>query len=191
MTTKPENASEIFTEVSLKDSLSAISLFIKARDRMLNINAWNGVFGVDEPSYRLTDDKGNPKTGLAAVGDYIEYNPTLTKPGHNSKWLHIERIEYLKKKDYRELITMHFVPSNNPQVNPHFEAGDSEESILSIERNRQTILASIQTYDNEPEGEGLWHKIKYVYYKYRNECIPTKRWKMLANFLLKQNASVL
>jgi hypothetical protein len=98
-TAAPHEANvDVKKKISMSSTGAAMDMYKKVSERLLHINCWNELKGINSNQYRLFTPDGNIKIGRAEEGDYIRFE--LTVPHLNGakryEWVKIERILCVK-----------------------------------------------------------------------------------------------
>lgn len=157
----PENesgkSSDTSYEVILNDEQEAISLFQKAKERLLNINQWKEVSGTGSAGFQLFDEHGNKADRYVQLGDCFQIN--IPAPGNSTgkgyDWVQVEAIEHTIN-DTKEVIAIRVRPTSNPMDNSedvaHFFSGEAS-STFSVIRIDKTVIATVQGRNEKPNVE--------------------------------------
>ena len=95
----------------------ALKVYARARQRLLNVNAWGKFCGASGADFKLIDGQGSEDHELAKENDYFKINipgPGNTS-GHGYDWVKIENIKDNSDAGAEEeSITMTVRPSSTP-----------------------------------------------------------------------------
>src|ERR1043165_1450254 len=88
---------DVKEEVNFESHGDARNCWLKACERLKEVNGWNELMGLDYNQYQLFGKDGKEKTGQAKKGDFIRFAPkselALAKDDH---WRRIERMLSVK-----------------------------------------------------------------------------------------------
>jgi hypothetical protein len=103
--------------ITTKTVEDAEDWFVDAKERLLDVNSWKKISGIDLVDFKLTDAHGRPLSRRARKGDYIR----IDVEGHGHEydggfhWAEIEAIEYDDYPDISmETFALRVRPSDNP-----------------------------------------------------------------------------
>ena len=124
----------------------ASELFIKAKNRLLDINNWKEYSAAFSATFKLTDNQGQEVHRSAHAGDYIKID--IPGPGSSTgdgfDWVHIEAIEYedYPDEDY-ETIALKVRPASNPTSQnddtAHFFKNAATSTFVIARRGRHLV----------------------------------------------------
>jgi hypothetical protein len=131
-----------------KESLqSAVKLFQKAKERLLNINQWKEYSGILSASFILTDKHGNEINTIPEKGNLIKIKLPVpgTQEGDGYDWVRIDKIDDACNPDAEE---EHFAIRARPVKNPdsenvesaHFYTKDASSTFI-VSRKNKTVVA--------------------------------------------------
>jgi hypothetical protein len=131
----------------LIDSPSAETLFLTAKQRLLDVNNWNKIASKLLANFQLTDMHGTPIEGMATKGNYFKID--IPGPGSASgdgfDWVVVERVEIYESADLQS-IAIRVRPSANPASEKndiaHFYTNDST-STFTVTREAKKITAAV------------------------------------------------
>lgn len=127
----------------------AKKLFKEAKDRLLNVNAWDKICGKASAVFRLTDEKGNEVAGDPKVGYHfkIDIPAPDSQAGKGFEWVRVEAIEENENKDEdKEYLVLRVRPSDNPSTNDkniaHFFSDKSTSNFIVL-REKKVVTAAV------------------------------------------------
>lgn len=140
--------------ISMSSATAAQQKYLKAKDRLLSVNAWKKICGPHSADFQLTDQQGNPVQNKAAVGYYVRIDLPAPKNKAGYDWVMIEAIE---DKDSptgnTNYIAMRVRPTQDPTDNStqtaHFYE-DSATSTFVVERIGMRITATVYGRNEVP-----------------------------------------
>ena len=103
-------------EVAANREEDARHVFQRAAERLLDVNQWTDMCGYLAAGFQLTDDRGEPLQGHAAVDDFIRIDIPGPGPreGKGYDWVKIERIEQPANGTSDGLFLIQVRPSSAP-----------------------------------------------------------------------------
>jgi hypothetical protein len=137
--------------ISLSSLTAAKQAYLKAKDKLLNVNEWKKMCGPHSADFQLMDPDGNPVEAKAAIG----YLMRIDLPGPSGyDWVSIEAIE---DKDSptgnSSYIAMRVRPTQSPtdksEETSHFYE-DSATSTFVVERIGTRITAIVYGRNESP-----------------------------------------
>lgn len=179
------------TSVEYENTESANLAFLKAKDRLLDVNHWQDFTTVLLANFQLTDQFGKRLTGPVQKGNLfkIDIPGPGTVDGQGFDWVYVEQITEYENADL-EIILVVVRPCPNPNsqsgATAHFYGSEATSSFSLIRQNK-TITAMI--YDknvkvNNQAGTSLDH-IRDVMVGTAGILLFSKiQWKMLTKGLL-------
>jgi hypothetical protein len=149
---------DIANSVSANDIDDAEDLFVKAKERLWNVNGWEKCCDHLNLLFSLADNHGQKVNRRARKTDHIKISKagTASTEADVYDWVIIEAIEYDDYPDHNvETFAIHLRPTENPQILITEPATyyKGATSTLVIERD---------------------HKILKAWYHGRNEFVPTE-----------------
>jgi hypothetical protein len=180
--------------VDLANEAEARKLFAFARNRLLNVNAWQEYATGISATFTLCDESGNEVKRTAKAGDYFQID--LPGPGSNEgdghDWVQVEHIEdRLNPNGEEEYIGIRVRPASNPKKKEenvaHFFK-DAATSSFVIHRLGSAVTAAVYGRNEKPNTD-----TNNLIDKVRNAVVGTTaimglsniQWKNLVNGLLK------
>jgi hypothetical protein len=191
----PENQSGDALDVeSVKDCLDisqANALFYKAKQRLLNVNQWHKVSGEALAHFTLTDQTGQPVSGLAQQGNLIKID--IPGPGTANAdgfdWVIIEEIKEAGLPG-AESIAIRVRPTADPQSDSgetaHFYA-EQATSTFTLSQEHLRVTAGVYDRNLEPNQEStkLLDKLRnFVIGFAGKKGVSAVQWKAFADGLL-------
>ena len=171
----------------------ALKVYARAKQRLLNVNAWGKFCGASGADFKLIDGQGSEDHGLAKEKDYFKIN--IPGPGnasgHGYDWVKIENIkDNSDAGSEEESITMTVRPSSSPdslkQKADHF-LSEEATSTFTIYRSGNTVTAAVYGRNEKPNTSS-----QNIIDKVRNAIVATAaiivgskiQWKLLVDGLL-------
>jgi len=155
-------------DAELKSKEEAVTLFMQAKDRLLNVDKWQEVSTTIKSRFRVVDARSTSQNRPARQGDYILID--IPGPGGDAgdgaDWVCVDAIEYDDYPDEnRELIALRLRPVSNPMNKDESAAhffSDHATSSFVIERNQQKITARYYGRNETPnlEAEKVTDKVR-------------------------------
>lgn len=153
-----ESGAETNTEHSTDahDEAAARELFGQAKQRLLNVNEWEGICGAGSAAFQLTDASGKDVERTAQESDHFKIDipgpGTLTGDGYD--WVQIERIEEERDPSgNEESILMRVRPATNPTNDAgdvaHFFSEDATSNFI-VKRSGLTVSAAVYGRNESP-----------------------------------------
>ena len=137
----------------------AHELFMKSRERLLNINEWDKIAGALSAVFQLTDAAGNVIAEKPKVGYYIKIDipGPGTKAGQGYDWVRIEAIEENLNADAPvESILIRVRPAENPKNDQqdvaHFFNSKASSS-FTIHREGNKVTAGVHGRNEVPNTQ--------------------------------------
>lgn len=172
----------------------AHDLYKKVCERLLHVNGWNQLNGIKENQYRLFNNLGQPKFGLAEEGDYIRFNLPAPRPdaGKGYDWVRIERIRNLKGVD-RLTFGMRVRPASDPTKNEsttaHFYTTKTTNT-FTAELHDNHLIVGIHPRNeiiNTAEVDDLYSKMRNLLVGFMSWLgIARSQWASLINGLVAE-----
>lgn len=140
----------IQTEVSRKltENEEAKSLYLIARERLLNVNKWHSLAGFISGVFQLSNEHGEKLDRLVRTGDYIKIDiPGPGSPeGDGYDWVFVEEVketdtEMLQGTGFRVRPSTN--PLNNSPETAHFYSNEATSSFIVIRDNKQVTVQII------------------------------------------------
>ena len=135
--------------VKTDDVNDAKKLFYIARNRLLDINNWDGLCGKPSATFTLTDQSGNELHRTAEQGDFfkIDLPAPGSAEGKGYDWVQIETIdELIDPNGPKEQIIIRVRPTSHPAEKgenvAHFFKEESTSSFV-VERDQTTVKAAV------------------------------------------------
>lgn len=147
-------SSDTFHEVTCTDERSAVHLFNKAKERLLDINHWKDIAGEGSSDFKLYDEQGNLANRPVKLGDHfrIDIPGPGTVSGKGYDWVQVEAIEQFSN-DEKEEVAVRVRPADDPTSEKkdvaHFFSEDAS-STFSVIRIGKKVIASVQGRNEKP-----------------------------------------
>jgi len=153
-------AQEVGTEMNAVEKIEftteaqAIHFFQTVKERLLDINRWTEIAGIQMSKFFLTDASGNPVQRKATSGDHIKIDipGPGSQTGEGYDWVTIEEIKS-EIIDGTEVLSMTARPSANPNANSddiaHF-LSEEATSTFQVKRSGTTIYAEEHGRNEKP-----------------------------------------
>jgi len=142
------------SSMELKNENEAKEFFVKAKNRLQNVNQWRDYAGNISADFQLVDKRGNEVQRDAAKGDYfkIDIPGPGSKSGDGYDWVEIEDEVSTSSAD-SESFGFRVRPAENPtKVDDevaHFYSPESTSSFI-VERHKNKITVSIHDRNTKP-----------------------------------------
>lgn len=197
----PEQVTGTKTGAKAEENTSltnAKALFVRARERLLDINGWDAYSGVAGADFRLANDKGERKEGMPRRGDHIviDLPGPGPKEGMGFDWVRIEDIQDVTAPEAEReftLITVRpcSVPGSDSSSAAHFYE-KSATSTFIVERVGDKLISEEKGRNEVSNTEGprsLFDKIRnFVVSIGARSGASQLQWKVLMkNILLKED----
>lgn len=141
--------------VKTKNSEEAIALFEQAKQRLLNVNAWQKLCGTGSAEFKLTDKKGHligykkPRIGNLIR---IKLPAPSNKSGSGYDWVRIEAFKHTKdlvkdEEQYGFRVRPVQNPFKNTNESAHFYTSDASSTFLL--KRHGAILSAMEIGRNE------------------------------------------
>lgn len=148
-------SADIIELVTASDIQEAKLLFLKARQRMYDINRWGDISEGLSASFRLTDNNGLPKEDIPNAGDLIMID--IPGPGSSAgegyDWVRVELVEDERSAGAdEEWSVLKVRPSGSPSNTgdtAHFFK-NSATSTFIVKRKDATVTAEIHGRNETP-----------------------------------------
>ena len=174
--------------VQLTSEQEASEFFIKAAERLRDVNHWHQVAGKATADFELTDRAGNPVQRNVQEGDHFKIDIPGPGPvtGDGYDWVQVEKIE-----QQQDELTIRVRPATNPnnsrQDVAHFFS-DEATSCFMVKRAGNEVVAAVLGRNEKPNTAA-----EKVVDKARNTAIAggaitgfaKLQWKSLVKGLLK------
>ncbi len=144
-------ATDIVHSLSANNIDDADSLFLDAKDRLMNVAKWDKYAGIDNVHFVLADGHGHAVHRRTHRGDHIiiAANSAAGQNGEKYDWLTIDALEY---DDY---------PDENYEtfaIRLHITAaGDNTSATIVIGRRGKLVSATYHGRNNATSEPGIWH----------------------------------
>lgn len=128
----------------------AVNIYRKAKEKLLDVSAWNEDPRLHEFDYTLMDSSGNLKRDFACEGDYIRFklNPIENK----LCWVKIERILEVSHHDWKSF-AIRLEPMANPAeaktLIPWPIPSVNQTNTLIIERTGNKVVSFLHQRTND------------------------------------------
>lgn len=167
-------------------------LFIKAAQRLLDVNNWQRYSGKISSNFSLTDNKGNNMSEPAREG----YNIRIDIPGFGNKtgkgydWVKIEMIEYYENNESEMLLAMKVKPAKNPishmgRTAHFFKSHASSTFILSRHELKISCTVIGRNEKANTSAKSLLEKIRNIFTALLAWLFFSKlQWKLLTKGIL-------
>ena len=147
---------------------AAKALFLKAKERLLNINNWSEYAGAASAKFTLTDAEGAPLDTKPEKDNLfkIEIPAPGNKSGEGFDWVRIEAVEEMEdEQNNYEFVAIKVRPCSSPlndlpQV-AHFFSEESTSSFV-VQRKNQEVIAAVfgRNEKPNPQSEGVMNYIR-------------------------------
>jgi len=153
-------------QVEAADKETAVSIYNRARQRLMRVNRWGAVGGA--AGFRLTDSKGKPVSGFPRNGNLIRIDLPGPGPkkGKGYDWVKIEKIRDEKSKTRDEeffSIRVRAIapPGEESGPNAHFYTKDTTNSFM-VRRVGNMVYASVKGRNEiiNRQPAGLFDRIR-------------------------------
>ena len=184
---------DLETSIKCKDETEAISIFKRARNRLLHPDIWHHLTGTWSAVFKLVAREKQEASREARVGDHIRIN--IPGPGNVAgrgyDWVQVERIANWPDKKADESFGMTVRPAANPEQSPdataHFFHGNATSTFL-LKKNDLVVTACYHGRNELPNTDDV-----SVQDKLRNTVVATLaltgiselQWKAFLEGLLK------
>ena len=133
--------------------------FLKAKERLLNVNRWHAVCGALSANFQLTDNSGNPVDGEAKNGHHFKID--IPGPGSTSgegyDWVQVEEVQQTKDPAAdAEFVLIRVRPTSNPQrpdENVAHFFSDKSTSNFVVKREKNILMAAVYGRNETPNTE--------------------------------------
>lgn len=135
--------------ITVNDVAEAKHIFVRSRQRLLQVNAWHQLAGAASAVFHLTDQDGNEVDRDARTGDYFKIDLPAPKEGTGKgyDWVVVEDI--IDKSDPdgpSEGFVIRVRPASNPtqpgNVTAHF-FDETATSSFAVQREGRKITVSV------------------------------------------------
>jgi hypothetical protein len=176
---------------------SAKMLFARARKRLLDINSWDKYSGIAGANFRLADEKGNRKRGMARKGDHIiiDLPGPGPKEGKGFDWVRIEDIQDRPAPDSDREFTLITVrpcamPGSDSKSAAHFYK-ESATSTFIVERTGEKLISEEKgrnEISNTKAPRSFFDKVRNFFFSIGARSGASQfQWRVLMkNILLKE-----
>ncbi len=150
-------AIDAVSTLELAKEADAKTLFVRAKERLQDVNHWKDIAGTISATFQLIDADGKEVRRKAEKGDYfkIDIPGPGTKTGEGFDWVQIEEVENISLPD-GERFGFRVRPTDNPQNHKkdvaHFYSEESTSSFL-VERRKNTVTASVHDRNTKPNTD--------------------------------------
>ena len=150
-------AIDAVSTLELAKEADAKALFVRAKERLQDVNHWKDIAGTISATFQLIDADGKEVRRKAEKGDYfkIDIPGPGTKTGEGFDWVQIEEVENISLPD-GERFGFRVRPTDNPQNHKkdvaHFYSEESTSSFL-VERRKNTVTASVHDRNTKPNTD--------------------------------------
>jgi hypothetical protein len=114
----------------------AVSIYCKARERLLDVDAWKSDSRLKEFDYTLLSNTGQRKTGFATEGDFIKYKSTGL-PGELN-CVKIERILEVSHDDWKSFAMRFKAVRHSEELS---NASEFETNTIVLERSGNKVVS--------------------------------------------------
>jgi hypothetical protein len=150
------NAEESVTAFSLEE---AKLIFMKAKERLLDIDHWHRWSGFGSATFHVTDEKGRRLERSAREGDLvcIDIPGPGNSEGDGKDWVRVEAIEssYDAANDY-EVFSLVVRPTSNPKSSSgetaHFYSSDATSTYM-VQREGRKVWAAEHGRNETPNTD--------------------------------------
>jgi hypothetical protein len=137
----------------------AVEAYARARERLLDVNSWEGLAGALSAKFQLMDAQGRAKAGPPEPGDHFSIDlPAPGSPaGEGPDWVRLEKVENLSEPaSDLEGVAMRVRPCDNPHNAKdevaHFYTDDATSSFI-VERRGNKVTGHIHGRNEIPNTE--------------------------------------
>jgi hypothetical protein len=144
-------AKNIFHSADYATEGEAKGAYLRARERMLDVNHWYRYAGVLSSSFQLTDEQGGDLDRSARQGDYVKID--VPGPGSGKgggyDWVEITVIDdQTGQTEHTDRCLMTAQPSPNPaepeKGTAHFLDAGASNTVV-VKREDRTVIAVVET----------------------------------------------
>lgn len=153
------STTDTIASIDLLDITEAEAKFKAAKEKFLNISAWETFAGAGTAKFTLCDSDGTAISRKPEVGNYIKiYVPAPNNTvGNGFDWVRIETIEELVDGE-NESVYIRVRPASNPLQNSdevaHF-FDDKATSNFLLKREGKTIYAEVHGRNEVPNTKDV------------------------------------
>jgi len=183
---------DVIEEKNLPTEEEAKTVFVAAKERLLDVNHWEDISEGISTSFVLVDHFGNLKSGPPRAGDFLKIDIPGPGPseGEGYDWVKVEAIEdYTAPDASQESISIRVRPSHDPRMEEgtaHFFDNKATSSFV-VKREKNIVSAAVHGRNEESNTTA-----KTVSDKLRNAVIKVAavagfsaiQWKKLAKGLV-------
>ena len=137
----------------------AVAIYRRAREKLLDVSAWQNDPRLKEFEYTLISPAGEPRTGFAMEGDFIRYKSPERPDEFN--WVKVERILEVNHNDWKSF-AIRFRSIEHP--GEFCILNDAETNTIIIERSGNKVVSYVHQHLKDSEmhqsGEGIFSRIR-------------------------------
>ena len=132
----------------------ARAFFQKVKERLLDVNSWQGMAGTATARFQLTDAQGREVQRHAQKEDHFKIDIPGPGPetGEGYDWVRVEAIEQEERDEY-EMAAIRVRPASNPRNDrsdiAHFFTEEASSCFL-VKREKNKVTAGVYGRNEKP-----------------------------------------